>query len=100
MPRANSLPAALIASPASRRFSTSFNGSWRRKTSIPLSAAEATKRRTKSPPTGREPTRKRPRRAIASGVLVRLLSDRIRSHGLSTPRRTAVSKTPPPETSR
>ena len=40
---------------------------------MPLSAAEATKRRTKSPPTGREPTRKRPRSAIASGVFVALV---------------------------
>ena len=67
---------------------------------MPFSAAEATKRRTKSPPTGREPTRKRPRSASPSGVVVRLLSARMRSHGLSTPRRTAESKTPPPETSR
>ena len=52
------------------------------------------------PPTGREPTRKRPRSASPSGVVVRLLSARMRSQGLSTPRRTAVSKTPPPETSR
>src|SRR5438094_8726479 len=89
-----------MASAASRRFETSFSGSCRRKTSIPLSAAEATKRRAKSLPTGREPTRKRPRSAIASGVVVRALRARIRSHGLSTPRRTAVSKTPPPETSR
>src|SRR4029079_532297 len=49
---------------------------------------------------GREPTRKRPRSASASGVFVRDFRARIRSHGLSTPRRTAVSKTPPPETSR
>ena len=62
---------SVIASPASRRFETSFSGSWRRKTSMPLSAADATKRRTKSPPTGREPTRKRPRSASASGVFVR-----------------------------
>ena len=67
---------------------------------MPFSAAEATKRRTKSPPTGREPTRKRPRSASPSGVVVRLLSARMRSQGLSTPRRTAESKTPPPETSR
>ncbi len=67
---------------------------------MPLWAALATKRRAKSPPTGREPTRKRPRSASASGVDVRALSARIRSHGLSTPRRTALSKTPPPETSR
>jgi hypothetical protein len=58
-----------------------------RKTSIPLSAAEATNRRAKSPPTGCEPTRNRPRSAIPSGVLVRDLSARIRSHGLSTPAR-------------
>ena len=58
------------------------------------------KRRTKSAPTGREPTRKRPRSASPSGVVVRAFSARMRSHGLSTPRRTAVSKTPPPETSR
>ena len=38
---------------------------------MPLSAADATKRRTKSAPTGREPTRKRPRSASASGVFVR-----------------------------
>src|SRR5260221_5092309 len=67
---------------------------------MPLWAALATNRRAKSPPTGREPTRKRPRNASASGVFVRDLSARIRSHGLSTPRRTAVSKTPPPETSK
>ena len=67
---------------------------------MPLSAAVATKRRTKSPSTGREPTRKRPRSASPSGVFVRALSARMRSHGLSTPRRTALSKTPPPETSR
>ena len=48
----------------------------------------------------REPTRNRPRSAMPSGVLVLALSARIRSHGLSTPRRTAESKTPPPETSR
>ena len=67
---------------------------------MPLSAAEETKRRTKSPSTGREPTRKRPRSAIPSGVFVRAWMARIRSHGLSTPRRTALSKTPPPEISR
>ena len=66
---------------------------------MPFSAAEATKRRTKSAPTGRAPTRKRPRSARPSGVEVRAFSARIRSQGLSTPRRTAVSKTPPPETS-
>ena len=49
---------------------------------------------TKSPATGREPTRKRPRSARPSGVFVRELSARIRSHGLSTPRRTALSNTP------
>ena len=67
---------------------------------MPFSAAEATKRRTKSAPTGREPTRKRPRSASPSGVVVRAFSARIRSQGLSTPRRTAVSNTPPPEISR
>ena len=67
---------------------------------MPLSAAEATKRRTNSTPSGREPTRKRPRSASASGVFVRASSARMRSHGLSTPRRTALSNTPPPETSR
>ena len=67
---------------------------------MPLSAAQATKRSASSTPTGRGPTRNRPRSAIASGVDVRALSIRIRSHGLSTPRRTAVSKQPPPETSR
>ena len=91
---------ATIASAASFRFSTSFSGSCRRKTSMPLSAAQATNRRAKSPCTGREPTRKRPRTASASGVFVRAFSARMRSHGLSTPRRTAASKTPPPETSR
>ena len=40
---------------------------------MPFSAAEATKRRTKSAPTGREPTRKRPRSASPSGVVVRAL---------------------------
>src|SRR5438552_17185133 len=68
--------------------------------SMPLWAALATNRRAKSPPTGREPTRKRPRTASARGVLVRAFSARMRSHGLSTPRRTAESKTPPPDTSR
>ena len=68
------------------RFETSFSGSSSRKTSIPLSAALATNRRAKSPPTGREPTRNLPRSAIPSGVLVRALSARIRSHGFSTPR--------------
>ena len=67
---------------------------------MPFSAADAMKRRTKSAPTGREPTRKRPRSASPSGVVVRPFSARMRSHGLSTPRRTAESKTPPPETSR
>src|ERR671928_157671 len=81
----NSRSAAAIASPASRRLETSLSGSWSLKTSIPLSAAEATKRCAKSAPTGREPTRKRPRSAIASGVFVRALSARIRSQGLSTP---------------
>ena len=47
-----------------------MSGSWSRKTSIPLSAAEATKRRAKSASTGREPTRKRPRSASPSGVFV------------------------------
>src|SRR5918994_7673448 len=98
-PAWNSLPAPTIASPASRRFETSLSGSCRRNTSMPFSAAEATKRRTKSALTGREPTRNRPRNASPSGVVVRAFSARIRSHGLSTPRRTAVSKTPPPETS-
>ena len=67
---------------------------------MPLSAALATKRLAKSAPTGREPTRKRPRSASPSGVVVRALSARIRSQGLSTPPRTALWKTPPPETSR
>src|SRR5581483_5924841 len=60
----------------------------------------AMNRRAKSSLTGREPTRKRPRSARASGVFVRAFSARSRSHGLSTPRRTALSKTPPPDTSR
>src|SRR5215467_9695049 len=67
---------------------------------MPFSAADATKRRANSVSTGREPTRKRPRSASPSGVLTRALSARIRSHGLSTPRLTAESKQPPPETSR
>ena len=99
-PASNSRPAAVIASADPRRFETSFSGSCSRKTSMPLSAAHATNRLARSTPTGREPTRKRPRRAIARGVVVRALSARIRSHGLSTPRRTAESKQPPPETSR
>jgi hypothetical protein len=40
------LPTSTIASPGSRRLETSLSGSWSRKTSIPFSAAEATKRRT------------------------------------------------------
>ena len=40
------------------------------------------------------------RSARPSGVVVRASSARIRSHGLSTARLTAESKTPPPETSR
>src|SRR5262245_3146762 len=67
---------------------------------MPFSAAHATKRPTMSPLTGREPTRKRPRRAIPRGVETRALIARIRSQGLSTRRRTVASKTPPPETSR
>ena len=50
--------------------------------------------------TGCEPTRNRPRSARPSGVVVRASIARMRSHGLSTARRTAESKTPPPETSR
>ena len=89
------------AAAAARRLSTSFSGSCRRKTSMPLWAALATNRAAPDRRrTGREPTRKRPRRASASGVDVRSFSARMRSHGLSTPRRTAVSKTPPPDTSR
>src|SRR5215475_1685387 len=67
---------------------------------MPFAAAEATKRRAKSASTGREPTRNRPRRARPRGVSTRALRARIRSHGLSTPRLTAASKQPPPETSR
>ena len=37
-------PAFVIAAPASRRLETSFSGSWRRKTSMPFSAAHETKR--------------------------------------------------------
>ena len=85
---------------ATRRFSASFSGSWRRNESMPLSAALAMNRRTRSSPSGREPTRNRPRTASMSGVVVRALIARIRSHGLSTPRRTAASNAPPPETSR
>ena len=86
--------------PPRARFETSFSGSWRRKTSIPFSAADGDEAPANSPPTGREPTRKRPRSASPSGVLTRAWIARMRSHGLSTPRRTALSKTPPPETSR
>ena len=82
------------------RFETSLSGSCSRKTSMPFSAAHDTKRPTMSPLTGREPTRNRPRSAIPSGVDTRALIARIRSHGLSTRRRTVASKTPPPETSR
>ena len=68
---------------------------------MPLSAADRMKRRTRSSETGFDPTRKRPRTAICSGVRVhRARSARIRSQGLSTPRRTAASKQPPPDTSR
>src|SRR5437763_13735089 len=67
---------------------------------MPFAAADATKRREKSASTGREPTRKRPRSASPSGVLTRAFNARIRSQGLSTPRLTAASKQPPPETSR
>src|SRR5205823_2349742 len=63
-------------------------------------AAGAVKRGEKSASTGRVPTRKRARSASPSGVLTRALRARIRSHGLSTPRLTAASKQPPPETSR
>src|SRR6266508_3219037 len=88
-PASNSRPAAVIASPASRRFETSFSGSWRRKTSMPLSAALATKRRAKSPPTGREPTRKRPRRARPSGVVVRRHGERVTLSLRARPARSA-----------
>src|SRR5262245_55983923 len=67
---------------------------------MPFSAAHDTNRPTMSALTGREPTRKRPRRAIPSGVDTRDLIARMRSHGLSTRRRTVASNTPPPETSR
>src|SRR5262245_44521652 len=67
---------------------------------MPFSAAQATKRETMSPPTGCDPTRKRPRSAIPSGVCTRALIARIRSHGVSALRRTVASKTPPPEISR
>ena len=43
-------------------------GSCSRKISMPLSAAQRMKRRTRSSDTGRDPTRKRPRSAICSGV--------------------------------
>ena len=83
----------MIASLASRRFETSFSGSCEAE-DVDAALGRASRRSgaTKSPPTGREPTRKRPRSASASGVFVRALSARIRSHGLSTPRLTAVSK--------
>ena len=81
----------------SRRRSAGRAGGRRRCRSRPPCA---TNRRTTSPLTGRAPTRKRPRTASASGVFVCAFSARIRSHGLSTPRRTAESNAPPPETSR
>ena len=71
-----------------------------RNTSMPLAAALATKRRTRSPETGRAPTRNLPRSAMPRGVEQRARMERMRSQGLSTPRRTALSKQPPPETSR
>ncbi len=77
----------------------SLSGSCMRKTSMPDSAAHSTKRRTRSSAAGRPPTRNVPRSAIASGVRVRLRTARMRSHGLSRPRSTAVVKQPPPETS-
>ena len=96
------LAAREVTTPRRRpcRLSASFSGSCRRNESIPLAAALAMKRRTRSSPTGRDPTRKRPRTASMSGVVVRALIARIRSHGLSTPLRTAASNAPPPETSR
>ncbi len=98
-PIASSLPDARMASAASFRFSRSFSGSWRRKTSMPFPAALSMKRRTRSRSSGREPTRKLPRSAIWSGVSQIARSERMRSQGLSTPRRTAESKQPPPDTS-
>jgi hypothetical protein len=59
------------------------------------------KRRTSSGWAGFMPTRNVPRSAITSGVFgARALMARIRSHGLSTARSTALLKQPPPETSR
>jgi hypothetical protein len=93
-------PASRTAAAADSRFSTSFRGSCSRKISMPLSAAQRMKRRTRSSDSGREPTRKRPRSAICSGVVrQRALTPRIRSHGLSVPFWTAASKQPPPLTS-
>ena len=89
-------PASRIASAASRRLARSFSGSCSRKTSIPFAAALATKRRTMSAETGLEPTRKRPRRAIPSGVEERARIERMRSQGLST-RRTALSNSRRPK---
>ena len=81
----------------SRRRSAGRAGGRRRCRSRPPSRRTAARRRRRR---GRAPTRKRPRTASASGVFVCALSARIRSHGLSTPRRTAASNAPPPETSR
>ena len=99
-PAWNAPPALVIAAPASRRFETSFSGSWRRKTSMPFSAAHDTKRPTMSPRRGA--SRRGSGRAARSRAASRrgAAIARMRSHGLSTRRRTVASKTPPPETSR
>ena len=98
-PAYTSAPASRTAAIGPTRSSTSFSGSCRRKMSIPDSAAHRMKRRTRSASAGRGPTRNVPRNAITSGVDVRALSARIRSHGLSTARFTAPAKQPPPVTS-
>ena len=98
--RAERAAGARDGGPASRRFETSLSGSWSRNTSMPFSAAEATNRLTMSALTGLEPTRKRPRSAIPSGVDTRAAIALIRSQGSPRAAAPAASKTPPPDTSR
>ena len=67
--------------------------------SIPFAAAVATNLWVTSREAGREPTRNRPRSAMASGDLQRVRRARTISHGLSTPRSTKLAKQPPPDIS-
>ena len=98
-PHRTPAPAAVIASLASRRFETSLSGSCRRNTSIPLSAAVATNRRSKSPATGLLPDQEATAQGQRQRRLVRPRSARVDPVRSSTPRLTAESKHPPPETS-